>query len=332
MDIRNRRAIHQAAGQALADAPGDPKRVALVYAGASCLLALAVTLISDVLSNQIANTGGLSNLGLRSMLSTGQTILPLVQMLILLCWDMGYTICSLRMARRQEASPRTLLEGFRLFGPVIRAVLIQALIFFAIGFAAMYLSSFLFMILPVSAKFYELVTPLLTSSAALDSGALLDEATISALSTAMIPMAFIFLAVFCAAAIPVAYQYRMVSYCLADSSRPGALAALRESRAMMRRNRFALFRLDLDFWWFYLLQVLISVLCYFDVLLPMAGITFPWSDTVSYFLFYGLSLAAQLALFYFALNRVHVAYATAYETLRPKPQGNSVALGNIFNM
>ena len=332
MDIRNRSAIRQAADRALAEAPGNPKRVVLVFAGASSLLALLVTLISFALSSQISNTGGLHNFGLRSMLSTGQSILPLVQMLLMLCWNMGYAVCALRMSRRQEAEPRTLLEGFRLFGPVFRATLLQGLIYFAVAFAAMYLSSFLFMMLPVSEDFYAAMEPLMGASASLDPEALLSDAALSALSSAMLPMFFIFLAVFCVAAVPITYQYRMVSFCLADSPKPGALAAMRESRAMMRRNRFALFRLDLCFWWYYLLQVLISMLCYGDLLLPMFGVLLPWSDTVSSFVFYGVSLAAQLALYCFALNRVQVTYATAYEALRPKPQENSVALGNIFNL
>lgn len=332
MNIRNRRAIRNAAGQALAAAPKDPKRVALVYAAGSGLLALVVAVVSSLFSSQISHTGGLGNMGLRSILSTGQAVLPLVQMLILLCWDMGYTIATLKMARRQEAVPQTLLEGFRLFGPVLRAVLLQCLIYFAMAFGAAYLSSFIFLMLPVSQPFYALMEPLLDSASMLDSGIVMDEATLSAATSAMLPMMLIFLVIFCAAALPVYYQYRMVSYCLADDPRKGALAAMRESRAMMRRNRMALLKLDLGFWWFYGLQLLIGIICYLDVLLPLAGVTFPWSDTVSYFLFYVLSLIAQTVVFYFALNRVHVTYATAYEALRPKPQSNGVALGNIFNM
>ena len=59
----------------------------------------------------------------------------------------------------------------------------------------------------------------------------------------------------------------------------------------------------------------------------------PWSGDVSYFLFYGLYLAATLALVYFLRNRVDVTYALAYEALRPKEKETSgVVLGNIFNM
>ena len=125
----------------------------------------------------------------------------------------------------------------------------------------------------------------------------------------------------------------MVGLCIADEPRVGALAAMRQSRDMLRRNRFALFKLDLSMWWYYLLQLLVTVICYGNVLLPMVGVTLPFNDTVAYFLFLVLSLIAQMAVAYFAMNRVNVTYAMAYESLRPKPQeSKSVPLGNIFNM
>ena len=95
---------------------------------------------------------------------------------------------------------------------------------------------------------------------------------------------------------------------------------MRESRAMMHRNRFALFRLDLSLWWFYALQGLTVALCYSDMLLPMFGITLHWSESVSYFVFLCLSLLVQFVVYYLFMNRVSVTYATAYGALLPKEQ------------
>ena len=112
----------------------------------------------------------------------------------------------------------------------------------------------------------------------------------------------------------------MVTYRLIDEPYPRARLALRESRIMMHRNRFALFQLDLSFWWFYGLQLLVMVLCYGDMLLPLCGIELPFSETVSYFLFLALSLALQFAVYYFAMNRVAVTYAVAYTALLPEQE------------
>ena len=89
---------------------------------------------------------------------------------------------------------------------------------------------------------------------------------------------------------------------------------------MMRRNRFALLRLDLSLWWFYLLQVVIVLVGYGDMLLPLLGITLPLSDSANSLLCFGLSLALQFVIYLLTMNRVAVTYATAYDALLPKEQ------------
>lgn len=333
MDIRNRRAIQDTAARSLASAPGDPRMTALVYAGGTALLGLLMTVLSYLVGLQIDSTGGLSNLGLRSMLSTVQYILPLAQSIIVLCVGFGYSTAVLRMARQQESTPRTLLEGFRHFGPLIRLSLLQALIYTAIGFVAMYVAAQIFVMTPLANDFWEIMMPLISSTSMLNDAIVMDDATLVAATEAMLPMVPIFLVLFLAAAAPIYYQYRMSTFALVDDPRRGAIAAMRASRTMMKRSRLNLFKLDLCFWWFYLAELVISLLAYGDTLLPMLGVSFPWPDTVSYFLFYALSLALQVGLYYLFLNRVNATYATAYDALRPKPQQtNKVALGNIFEM
>ena len=139
--------------------------------------------------------------------------------------------------------------------------------------------------------------------------------------------------VFALVAIPMSYQFRLIYYILMDKPHYGAMLAVRESKQLMRRNRSSLFRLDLSFWWYYLLSALASLLCYGDSILHLMGISLPLSDGVSYFLFYGLYLAALFAIYYCFRNRVGITYALAYESLKPKEEtSGGVALGNIFQM
>lgn len=332
MNIRSRREIRQAASHALTSAPGDPRKIAFTYSGIVCLLSLLSTVITYILSHQIADTGGLANMGLRSVLSTINMVLPFASGAVMLGLEVGYAGAMLDIARGRGAEPRTLLQGFHCFGTMLCAAVFQSLICCGVLIAAMYLSSWIFMLLPAYDHFYEIVAPVLESMTVMDSTLTMDDATLAAAAQAMIPMLCIFAVVGVAALIPVSYQYRMVTFCIADDHSLGALAALRESRRMMRRSRFALFRLDLGFWWYYLLQVLVTVICYGDVLLPMVGVTFPWSDSVSYFLFLTVSLALQLVIYGCFMNRATVTYATAYEALRPKPQNKGVVLGNIFDL
>lgn len=318
MNIRDRRAIHHTASEKLDQARGPMGRILLIYLGISIGLSLGSALLSVILSDRIANTGGLGNMGLRSILSTGQTILPLVQSLVVLGLELGYCMAAMRVCRGQNVSTNTLWGGFQRFFPLLRAIILQGLVYFAVGMMSMYLSAYIFVMLPVSDQFRQIIAPMLESVTVLNSSVTLDEATIMQAAEAMLPVFWIFAGLFLLLFVPLFYQYRMVIYRLIDQPRPGALRALHESRMMMRRNRFALLKLDLTFWWFYLLQFFSVTLCYGDVLLPLLGITLPFSATVSYFLFLVASLAMQFALFYFAMNKVSVTYAVAYESLLPK--------------
>ena len=316
MDIRNRRAIHARAKEALSSAAGNPGKIALCYAAICAVLAVLATAFDILLSNRIADTGGLGNMGLRSILSTGQTILPLVQVVVTTCLSLGYHMAVLRIARGEEARPSTLLEGFRRFGPLLRAMFFQALLYFSYGVITMYLSSYIFMLTPFSQAFSQLIEPLANSQELLSGTLVLDEATLLAAGETLIPMIVIWLILFLLLFIPAFYSFRMTVFCIADEPRRGALYCMQRSKVLLRRNRFALLRLDFSMWWFYALQVLISVICYGEIVLPMLGITLPWNPTFSYFFFFILSLTIQTVVYYYLMNRVNVAYAVAYDALQ----------------
>lgn len=320
MNIRDRSAIHQTAEHSLANAKGDPKKILLIYLAIITGLSLAVAGVSILLSNRIADTGGLGNMGLRSVLSTAKSVLPLVQSVILLGLEMGYYTMALNITRGEQISNDTLFGGFRCFFPLLRAQILLSFLYLGLGLLAVYPGAYIFLMLPISEGFYEVLTPIMESASQLTGTVTIDEASMIAVSEAMEPALWIMGGLFLLLFIPTSYRYRMVTFRLIDQSRPGALRAMRESRAMMHRNRFALFRLDLSLWWFYALQGLTVALCYSDMLLPMLGITLPWSESVSYFVFLCLSLLVQFVVYYLFMNRVSVTYATAYGALLPKEQ------------
>lgn len=327
MDIRNRRAIHKRAADLIAAAPADPKQIALAYTLVSSVMALIFTLLSAFLTDRIAGTGGLGNMALRSILSTGQTVLPLIQLVVSSCLGLGYAICVLRIARCEDARPQTLLDGFRYFGPMLRSVFFQALLYLSYGILSMYLSTSIFLATPFADGFYAVMDPVMEAVNAAGGELVVDESIMLAAGETLQPMIWIWLGLFLLLFIPVFFSYRMVTFCIADNPRQGALRSLHESKMLMRRNRIALLKLDLSMWWFYGLQVLISLICYGDVLLPMIGIALPFSSTVSYYLFFVLSLIVQVITYYFLMNRVNVAYAVAYEALKyetEEPQPTSV--------
>ena len=334
MTLPSSRQLREDAGRQLSKAR-EPQKIVLIYTGILLGVSAFSTVAQYLLGSGISQTGGLRNLGLRSMLSTVSNILPIAQYVILLCLGLGFAAAALRIARGQFASPKTLKAGFERFWPLAKCTLLQSLILLAVGFGSFYLAMAIYMFSPFSEGFFTIITPLLADESILSTGIpVLDEATSLALMDQMWPMFIIFGILFLALAIPVTYRYRLVNYLIIDRPGIGAFAALRTSNSLMKGNKRRFFRLDLSFWWYYILLSLASVVCYGDLVLAMLGISLPMSSTVSYFLFYALFLAADFGIYWFNLNRVEVTYALAYDALIPKQSNPSggVVLGNIFDL
>ena len=328
MDFKNRRAIHHTAADALNRAGEEGKKLFLCYCGITTAMSLLSLVVSYMLDLRIAETGGLSNMGLRSVLSTVQYILPITQMIISTCLGFSYQQNVLSMARGQGADYRTLPHGFRHFFLLVRLALLQGLIYFAVGFVAMQLSSIIFAFTPFAQAYYEAVEPLVDSMSVLGTVPTLDEATTAAILKACMPAVWIFIGVLLILIVPVYFRYRMSMFCLADEPRMGAFLAMHKSRLMLRKRCFDLLKLDLTMWWFYALQVLISLVLYSDMLLPILGIQLPWSQNASVYLFNGFSVLLQFAVYYFTLNRVNVTYAVAYDTLQQPQEPETEAQPN----
>lgn len=330
MDICNTSEIKAAALRRLTDA-GQAKRIAAIYAGVTLGLSALVTILGLVLEAMMSGTTGLGGMGRRTILSSVQSMLPWVVGLITMCVELGYQAAMLRVARGQYASPQTLRLGFDRFWVLLRCILLEGVILFAIAFGGIYIATMLFMLTPFSGRVMEVLSPVLENVTLLSPEMVLDEALYDQLMQAMIPAFVICAIVVAAAAIPVLYRLRMARFVIIDKPSIGALAALRESRKMMRGNCLRLVKLDMSLWQYYIGCVFASLLCYGDVLLPMMGVRFPWSDTVSYYLFFALYLAVQFAVYYFLKNQAEVAYSIAYDSIRPKePKTEGVALGSIF--
>ena len=162
----------------------------------------------------------------------------------------------------------------------------------------------------------------LSTGEAVDAEAL-EQVVNSMSAEAMLPIFLIFVPCFLLLCAPFFYRYRMAAFWLMDHPQGGALAAMHSSRQLMQGKRMALFRLDLRFWWFYLLDLLVTGICYGDLLLDALGITLPFSSDVSYFLFFGIYLICLLVLHYWRRNEVSVTYAHVYLSLmEPQPKGN----------
>ena len=309
MELPESRQLKNAADQSVLRAGYDPRKLVAFHTAVMLVLSLAAMVIDFALEQKIGNTGGLSGVGMRAVLETVQTVLRQVQSIALPFWQVGWIYAAVKIAQGETAGKKDLPEGFRRFPGFLRLTVLKGLILLGIVIAAAYVSSSVLMMTPLANAMRELMT---VDPESLTEAQQLMEQMMQILKPLMIVTAIVTLVLY----VPFFYRFRMAEYCLLDEPQSGARAALRGSRELMRGNMWKLMRLDLSFWWFWLLTVLVSALGWADMLLPVAGIALPWSNTVSYFAAYLLAAAAQLALYYFCKARVDVTYAHAYLALQ----------------
>ncbi len=312
MDILQRPAL-KAAGAESAWGQ-EPKKLILIHTGAVLLVSVILAVLDYLLEQGIGATGGLSGISLRSALSTVQTLLRYVQAFALPAWTCGYLAACLRLSRGEPADTSTLLAGFHRFGSVLRYSVLQGLIYTVLAIVCIYISSAIFLATPWSQPLMEIMEPVLTT------GEIPEELFSSGLETAILPLLLIFCGLFLAVCLPIGYMLKFGQYALMDTEKIRARAAIRESARITKGHRWALLKLDLSFWWFYALEVLVGLLCYGDLLLAAAGVQLPWSEGVSYFLFLGLYALAEMGLYYWKKNAVSLTYAHAYGVLKAAGQ------------
>lgn len=309
MDIRNSKAICFEAQQALHAQRFDPKKMALLHTGAAALFSLLLTVLHFLLGKQIENAVGLSGVGLRAVLTTAQSLLSITSFAIIPFWEMGFTAASLRYARQEQTEPSILLHGFGIWGGVLRLALLRFAFYIAIMLVCVQVASVIYAFTPFSAPFMEAML------AAMESGAVMDDAAIQALLPSMIPLYIILGILLCLLLIPSLYRMRMAEFALLDGQRPAALPAMFKSWHMMRKNCMSLFRLDLQFWWYYALSGVISLIGYGDLIASYLNISLPFSNDAAFFLFYFVHLICQIGLSWWMRSRIIATYAVAYDTL-----------------
>ncbi len=288
-----------------------PVKLVFLHTAVAVGSALLLSVLDYILMGQMDRAAGLSGMQTRAVLETIRVILQYAGTLLLPFWELGFIFAALRGARNQQPVPGDLMEGFRRFWPALRLMLLQLVIYGSVAMACMNFSVMVFMFTPLSRGLDALLEPLQNA----DAQALMEQLTPEQLQSAVMPGVVLFLVIFIAVMIPLLYRLRLSEFALMDKPGTGAFAAIGISNRRMKKNGWKLFRVDLQFWWFYLLQILVAVLCYADALLELAGVQLPVSDTASFFLFYLLYALCQLALHTFFRGRVQATYARIYDDL-----------------
>lgn len=300
--------------------PADHKKLALIHTAAALGVSLLITLLHYYLNNQIGNTGGLSGLGARTVLETVQMVLQYAINLLMPFWEIGFLFAALQMVRGQKAETFSLLEGFRRFGPVLRLYLIQGILFMGVGMASAYAGALIFSMSPLALPLMEKLMPMVESGA--DITQMQNDLLAMPMEEMMQylwPFLVIAAILFCVLAVLLLYRFKLAEFFIMDRKGTGALAAMMLSSRATKGHRMKLFRLDLSFWWFYLLVGLSAVVMNGDILLAYAAVDLPVSGDTLWFICYIAGLLLQLVVYWQFYGHVQATYATAYDTLLKMP-------------
>lgn len=306
--------LRPAAEDALGRARYSPKKLVLLHTAVGMTVGLILSIITYVLDLGIAQTGGLSGISNRTVLETVQSILSAASMILLPFWEIGYLFAALQFARRQSADTTSLYHGLRHWGVVLRSMLLKAGVVFIVMFIGTQIVSSIYMMTPAAAPLFALSTEIT------DPMALLESEEYMALMMHAIP--FILLGVLILL-IPALYLLRFTDYVVMDQPERGALFAVLTSVYLTRRNLKAMLKLDLRFWWYYALELLVVVISYGHMILDIAGIDIGIGGDTAMFVFYIVSLAGQLGLYVWKKNTLFTTYALAYDCLIQPPATNA---------
>ena len=295
-------------------------RLVLIHTGVLLLLSILGSAINLYLDSQISGTGGLSGLGTRSVLQSLQTFLQYGTTLFTPFWQAGFTIAMLHIADGKPASEKDLLGGFRRWTAVLSLQLFTMMLLFGVAIACGYLAATIFALTPFSEPLALAIEPMLASGT-LDMSAISTDVLLDA----YIPLLVIYLLILLPLVLYFTLSLRLSNYLILDQ-RMGGFMAIHFSMAAMRGKRLKVLKLDLSFWWYYLAEVLLTIVCYLDIILPFLGITLPFNETVAFFAALVLYAALELAFHLWKKPYHDTAYALACReillSLEFPPQSN----------
>lgn len=292
------------------------RQLVLLYCGVLAALILGSNGLNLYLDSQIGTTGGLDGMGLRSVLQTIQEILVFVNMYFSPFWSAGFLFAMMAMVRGREPEKRDLVEGFRRFGRVLAHMAFRFLVMVMLGALAVNLGAVLFSLTPMGQEFAREMAPILENSALINADGTTNLQLIpqELLLRYGILLTVLVAAIFGLLYLCLSYRFRLSMYLVLD--RPiGAVQAHFLSMRLMRGHKWQMFKMDLGYWWYYLLMLLVSAVGYLDAIMTMMGLPLPMDPTVMYFVTLAVYSLLLTGLSLWKKPRVDASYVLAYECI-----------------
>ena len=259
---------------------------------------------------------------LRTVLQTIREILNLVNQFFGYFWSAGFVIAIMAMVLGREPQTRDLTGGFRRFFRVLGHIAFEFLFVVVLLLAAGNLAAMLFSMSPQGGALVRELTAITSNPDLLTAEGMLnvDLIPMDLLAAIALPMTIITIVIFLPLYIWLSYGFRLSLYLLLDGTAPSAFQARFLSLRLMKGHKWSMVKLDLSFWWYYLLVTVITAVGYLDVILSLAGIPLPMDETVMFFATIAAYCVLISALSLWKKAQVETSYVLAYEAIaHPEP-------------
>lgn len=315
LDIRG---LKEKARDTLENTTPDYRRLVTLHSAISMGVLFFVMLVNFIIGRLDANTGGLNSLGNGALLNTAQSFFSSVTSFLLPFWQVGIMFTSLQVARRKRADFSMLTQGFHRLGVLLRYGILILGIFFAVVMVIAYASVAYVLLVPPSESLMAVMEglPILDTQNPED---ILFQLPAEFWEYMLIPMLLVSV-IAMAITLPLSYRLRMCQYAILDGEQVRARMSMGISSRLTKGYKWDLFKLDVSFWWYHVLQLPVSIIVYIPEVFVKLGISLPMPNDVFNLVCYGVYCGLSVLLAYYAGAYWETTNALAYEELCARQQ------------
>lgn len=287
--------LRQQAAQRVSAQEPHAKKVLGYYVLAFGGLSLLINLLTLMITNATEGMVTLTQVNFRTGLTALNSVITTVAGIVSYLLNAGHSGVALEIARGNEPQPRHLTWAFSYVWKILLCGL------------RMVLWMFLFVY-----GFTIVASGILTTQLLAVPGALSGQPDMEAITPLVMNMVIGIVIATLAVYLFLMIRRRLYFFYLYDHSNMPAGQLPKASIRLLKGSCWQFFRIDLSYWWFYLLMLLCSCLSVVPMFLPEQ---LPISSNVVMLLTSVISIALNCLVLYVGKNRIWVTYALAYDQL-----------------
>lgn len=273
----------------------------------SVAIALAVQLLVDAMGYWVATYQGgegLDGMGSVTMIQTVHELLSTASSLLTPLWTLGFTAAIMAFMDWQDPEDTVLLKGLRRWWEFLKLYLLEGILMFFLMMAVIMPITYLYALTPWAKDLMNIPDPEIVG----------EVKFVAAAVDAAAPLLILYALAFLVVGMFFAYRLRFTNYLILNGW-IGVWSAMVTSFQMTKGYVWSMIKLDLSYWWYYLLT---GVLMGVYVAVVLLGYNLGYSYNTIFWLAYAAYALGVLALDVFAKPRIVAANVLIFRSATGK--------------